>query len=439
MTIACWPLLTHVAYSCACLCSVEVIGVPNRSRFSAELWQRQQLFHSSAVLDERIWRAAPDEDPAGPLSIFLRTFDTALAQPLPLHDEKDTEHSATLSEWSDLPDIADLRIIAGQHAGLHGPFSHMSEGSTIPTLDIVVPVGVAECTVSWTSWTMLVADSESAVTALDSPPPEHLLAMARHESGSRVGQLTVTEFIDHGCGILTSFFHTPCLCLTPRLIQDCGAEIALALCARSCTTRHQECGVDDVDLPPDGSDCAAGDLTDTPVAVVAFSPAGTCFTPGTDPSGKIFPQTTLNAALVSDGFTLNSMKLSCADTTAHLIYYSDGACTAGQEISGAALDRAIETNMPDLSTADFGGSLTVSVVQHEITESMAVVDSPICNPIMTMNCDTVRAFRLRKQTLVVASHFVPALARLGWRNIWLRRGCLTTTPRQQGQLRHAPR
>ena len=159
------------------------------------------------------------------------------------------------------------------------------------------------------------------------------------------------------------------LCRTSLGVLVYCADVC-ALC-RSCNTRTE------------GTD----------VHVINFNPAGTCITPATDPTGgELFLPDFEDEVAVIAPYTIRSAGLSCINgTTARMVMYSDGACTAGQEISGAVLDNAMETNVNDLYAGMYGtGVLTASVLRYEGLESMLVADSPICNPTVSFNCDVVR-------------------------------------------------
>ena len=157
-----------------------------------------------------------------------------------------------------------------------------------------------------------------------------------------------------------------------------------SLC-RSCEARTQECGPDNANRPSDGSDCT--DLTNKPADILTFNPAGTCFTPETDPTGAMFSD-----GEMLDPYVRGSFKMSCNDagTVAYMVSYADGACTDGQQLSGADLDGAFETNVDSYFAETIGnGGFTADITQYEVTEAMSVASSPICSPTLSINCDAV--------------------------------------------------
>ena len=73
-----------------------------------------------------------------------------------------------------------------------------------------------------------------------------------------------------------------------------------------------------------------------------------------------------------------------------MVYYADGACTDGQQVSGADLDGAFETNVDSYFAETIGnGGFTADITQYEVTEAMSVASSPICSPTLSINCDAV--------------------------------------------------
>ena len=53
-----------------------------------------------------------------------------------------------------------------------------------------------------------------------------------------------------------------------------------------CTSRNQDCGVDDADLPADGSECPEGSMVDKPPQVLTYDD-GACLTAADDPDSVI--------------------------------------------------------------------------------------------------------------------------------------------------------
>ena len=160
-----------------------------------------------------------------------------------------------------------------------------------------------------------------------------------------------------------------------------------------CAIRATECGLDDVNMPADGSDCAVADVTNKP-AETALWVSGECMS---CPAGEecAFPffdmQHAVGQAMVAQGVNPAYAKITCTGGVATVEHFSDAECTEANKVSNDALTTGYTAVMLDMLSADDATAAIVPCLNlHVDFQSGVSISGAHCDTIMTMRFDEVR-------------------------------------------------
>ena len=157
-----------------------------------------------------------------------------------------------------------------------------------------------------------------------------------------------------------------------------------------CAVRMTECGLDNVNMPADGSDCAAADVTNVPARTAQWV-SGECMT---CPAGEecAFPFLQLEGIQGLAAYPAYP-KITCTDGVATVEHFSDAECTEANKVSNDALTAGVIAVMMDAADVHFG-SLELALLRClNLTydfQSGVSISGTHCDTVFATSFDEVR-------------------------------------------------
>jgi len=200
-----------------------------------------------------------------------------------------------------------------------------------------------------------------------------------------------------------------------------------------CAVRETECGLDDVNMPADGSDCAAANVTDKPAMTEQWV-SGECLA---CPAGEecAFPffqmEDEIGQLLVAQGVNPAYAQITCTGGVATVEHFSDAECTEANKVSNDALTTGLTAVMMDSLPADDRALLPCINLEMDYQSGVSISGTH-CDTVMAVSFDEVRTRFPRRTRARGGSELRAASNYYGLcMHVW-RQACLTTVLTDQG-------